>query len=433
MTPKAGLPPEIAAAAPAILQHLQQLEDSPAFKGSKRSQQFLRHIVEKALAGQDAELKERNLGVELFGRSPTYDTGDDAIVRVTASDVRRRLHQYYSSASSPYRIELLAGSYTPEFRIGVDHDAQTGSRSADAAPSGAAKRNGRWRVVVLMVAALAAVSIAAGWFWSRQRALDNPAFGNTLPWSVFFHNGRPVQLVLADPDASAIQELTGSRILLPDYANRRFVPNQESYPPDLQRALTFFRGVNVPAVDVDIALAISRLAGANASLLKAHPSRSLQLSAFRTDDDFILLGSSRSNPWSTLFQEQLDFEFAYDPQLNWEIIRNKRVQSGELSRYVPTARGWDTGHAFAIVALVGNPNQAGNVLLIAGTNAEGTEAAGQFVTNLTQFAQTLRNHGIDPAGAPCRFEILLQVRTMAGSASKLEVVACHRLPDHPTP
>jgi hypothetical protein len=27
------------------------------------------------------------IGVELFGRQPTYDTGEDAIVRGTASDV----------------------------------------------------------------------------------------------------------------------------------------------------------------------------------------------------------------------------------------------------------------------------------------------------------------------------------------------------------
>ena len=56
------------------------------------------------------------LGVELFGRSPTYDTGDDAIVRVTACDVRKRLNQFYVEfgAQSDFRIELPPGSYIPE-------------------------------------------------------------------------------------------------------------------------------------------------------------------------------------------------------------------------------------------------------------------------------------------------------------------------------
>jgi hypothetical protein len=70
--------------------HLKELIDGAAFRGSHRSGQFLRYIVEQAIAGHFESLKERVIGVEMFGRSPSYATGDDAIVRVTASDVRRR-------------------------------------------------------------------------------------------------------------------------------------------------------------------------------------------------------------------------------------------------------------------------------------------------------------------------------------------------------
>ena len=225
-----------------------------------------------------------------------------------------------------------------------------------------------------------------------------------------------------------MQELTGSQISLPDYANRRYPANPEAFGSDMQKALRLLRGVNVAAVDLSIALSFSRLAASTSAKLKVNTARSLQLSAFGTDDDFIILGSSRSNPWGTLFQDQLDFDFVREPEFNSEIVRNRRVQPGELPRYVPTARGFDTGHSFAIIALVGNPNQAGKVLLVAGTNAEGTQAAGQFLTNTAQLARTLRAHGIDPGGAPCHFEILLQVRTMAGSPGTIEVLACHRLP-----
>jgi hypothetical protein len=113
--------------------------------------------------------------------------------------------------------------------------------------------------------------------------------------------------------------------------------------------------------------------------------------------------------------------------LNREVIRNKLARTGEQATYVPTAGGWDTGHAFAIVALIGNPGQTGKVLLLAGTNAEGTEAAGRFVTQPAQLAGALLTGGMDPYGPPGHFEILLQVRTMAGSPSTVEVVACHRL------
>src|ERR1700678_1558494 len=97
-------------------QHLKEVIDGAAFKASHRSGQFLKYIVDQAIAGHCESLKERVIGMELFGRSPTYDTGEDAIVRVTASDVRKRLLQHYGKdgASSEFRISLPLGAYIPE-------------------------------------------------------------------------------------------------------------------------------------------------------------------------------------------------------------------------------------------------------------------------------------------------------------------------------
>jgi hypothetical protein len=96
--------------------HLKEITDGAAFKGSHRSAQFLKYIVEQAIAGHFEALRERAIGIELFGRSPSYDTGEDAIVRVTASEVRKRLLQHYgaSGPGSEFRISLPAGSYVPE-------------------------------------------------------------------------------------------------------------------------------------------------------------------------------------------------------------------------------------------------------------------------------------------------------------------------------
>src|SRR6202453_3630460 len=99
-----------------LRRHLHEIIEGAAFRGSHRSAQFLKHIVEQSIAGSFESLKERAIGIELFGRSPSYDTGEDAIVRVTASDVRNRLLQHYGKdgASSEFRISLPLGSYVPE-------------------------------------------------------------------------------------------------------------------------------------------------------------------------------------------------------------------------------------------------------------------------------------------------------------------------------
>lgn len=101
----------------AVKAELQAILASEAFSGSNRCREFLEFVVTRALAGDLDNLTERFIGVEVFGRDVNYETSTDAIVRVRANDVRRRLAQYYSGHQnvSPVRIDLVAGGYVPEF------------------------------------------------------------------------------------------------------------------------------------------------------------------------------------------------------------------------------------------------------------------------------------------------------------------------------
>src|ERR1700682_3563930 len=76
---------------------LGQVLQSQGFRSSKRSQDFLRYVVERTLEGQADTLKERTIGIDVFGRSSAYDPSDDATVRVKAGEVRKRLGMYYAS------------------------------------------------------------------------------------------------------------------------------------------------------------------------------------------------------------------------------------------------------------------------------------------------------------------------------------------------
>lgn len=99
-----------------IREHLDVVLASDEFSSSRRASELLQHLVERALTGDSASLKERLLGVEIFHRRSDYNTSTDAIVRVTANDVRRRLAQFYSRhPDQPLRISLPLGSYVPDF------------------------------------------------------------------------------------------------------------------------------------------------------------------------------------------------------------------------------------------------------------------------------------------------------------------------------
>ncbi len=109
-----ALNPERAAA---VREHLKEVIANPAFAGSKRAQDFLQLIVEHALAGRYDNLRERMIGAEMFGRPVGYDTANDAVVRVKATEVRKKLAQYYLGLETKpaVRIEIPAGSYVPKF------------------------------------------------------------------------------------------------------------------------------------------------------------------------------------------------------------------------------------------------------------------------------------------------------------------------------
>src|SRR3989442_11532646 len=86
---------------------VERLLADPLFSQSKRYGSFLRYVTERALNNNQEPLTERTLGVEIFGRSPNYDTDADPIVRVTASELRKRLAHYYEDAAHAGQIRVL--------------------------------------------------------------------------------------------------------------------------------------------------------------------------------------------------------------------------------------------------------------------------------------------------------------------------------------
>jgi len=160
-----------------VRDHLKDVFASKAFAGSKRAQDFLQLIVEHALAGRVDSLRERMIGAEMFGRRIDYDTANDAVVRVKATEVRRKLAQYYQESTKPplVRIELPSGSYVPKFHWEALPDPHPGDLPPAATEPSSMAVPGetfrQWRVVAGTLAALALIA-AIGYIgfkvWPRR-------------------------------------------------------------------------------------------------------------------------------------------------------------------------------------------------------------------------------------------------------------------------
>jgi hypothetical protein len=437
-----------------LQQHLKQVIDGIAFRGSHRSGQFLKYIVEQAIAGHYDSLKERFIGVELFGRSPSYDTGEDAIVRVTASDVRKRLLQHYgaSGPASEFRISLPAGSYIPEITRDAHHGEKGGGNGpiAEASvsapeipptippvpsaplviadpPAAQTTRRGstKW---ILFAALFVGLNIAMWGIFGRLSPRTGAPPKAIVPWPAFFHTEHATFLVTSDPNIVEIQQLTGSSISVSDYANQRYVPSSSSLSPEiLHFCRDILRGDKAANVDTPIVASVAALAQENSSKITVRSARDLRFSDLDADNNFIFLGSPRSDPWTALFNDRLDFRFLFDKVSRQDIIQNAHPRPGEAATYISTAMGYGTGESFATISFVGNPDHAGQVLLLGGANAEGTRAAGELVTNPQALSTALKQCGIPPSGPAQHFQLLLRFNIMAGSPRDFDLLACHLL------
>ena len=111
--PPPGLPsPE------AVRAQLERLR-TQAFAGSAKLFSFLHFVVEEALGGRAATLKELVIGIELYGSVVEYDPRIDSTVRVEARRLRRKLEAYYAGPGrdDAVVIAIPTGGYAPCLRL----------------------------------------------------------------------------------------------------------------------------------------------------------------------------------------------------------------------------------------------------------------------------------------------------------------------------
>jgi len=199
-----------------ISAHLDEALSSPIFAGSKRTQDFLRLVVGHALEGKQDSLHERMIGAELFGRPINYDTGNDSVVRVRASDARKKLALYYgqqSGDSTALRIDLPSGSYVPVFHFLMpDHAEQDAvpvtelpaseaktiePRQAQPIPAETRTKRETWLPFLAFgLAILFLCAVVGGIFWRQARVTQGIHAIAVLPLENL--SGSPAQEYFAD-------------------------------------------------------------------------------------------------------------------------------------------------------------------------------------------------------------------------------------------
>ena len=397
-----------------IYLQMERLLANPYFSHSRRFPSFLRFIIDHTVSGQTDVLKERTLGIEIFGKNADYDNASEPIVRVTAAEIRKRIAQYYQDPGheNELRISIPPGSYVPQFHwphngkeaeqsvalvLVNPHSAEAAVLPALEFP--ASTYGKRWRTAFFSLCAVLAISaIAAAILWNARQRTAFDFF-----WGPVLKNSDPVLFCIADQSQYAAISL------------------RDAVDPTRQITLRD----NLTAVVIDDLNPVVRIAGILQADGKNYSLRGENVTSLMDlrNGPTVFIGAF-DNAWTLRLTKTLRYHFANNAdmtqfrivdstapaQTHWTVDRSEQMATNIYSDYAIVARFTD--------------NVTGRIaVVIAGIGRGGTIAAGEFVTNPNNL--TLLERATRAAGNKKNMEIVLSTQIIDGEPGTPKVEASY--------
>jgi hypothetical protein len=417
----------------AIQAQLERILANPLFKNSKRYPTLLRYVVEHTLDGHPAELKERTLGIEVFGREPDYDTNLDPVVRTTAAEIRKRLAQYYQEPNreTERRIDLPLGSYAARFQPPVAGRPEPITSPAlltvpaltpplvPHVPTVEAvehQPHRSWRVAAILgIPALIVVTAAlTAWFTAWVTTRIRPGTPHTALdrlWSPVLDSASPVLLCVGQ------RPFVGISATEPQSSS---APMQYAATPQTTLFQLYYLGSqNVALPDV---LTMGRLTGFLQAKGKTYHCRGESSTTFEDlrDGPVVLIGAF-NNDWSMRLMGPRRFTFEREGDTFWiKDARNPADKSHAVNYAVPYL---NLTEDFALVSRVLDPVTERMVVLAGGLTGYGTMAAGEFLST-PEYMDSI-TASAPAAWARKNVEVLISTKVINGKSGPPKPVIAH--------
>jgi hypothetical protein len=419
----------------AVRATLDLILQSQPFRTSKQCQNLLSYIVDHSLHDDDASLRERILGIEVFGRAPDYDTSEDPVVRMRAADVRKRLAQFYQANEhnpSAVQIELKPGSYRAAFHYGHDakesHPAQGMLEVAapfEGGPDSAAIRtdpidiaahrtsgSNRLRAGTVLGSLLLVFLLGiVGWrVWLARSVTPQQRF-----WAPLIRRNQPVLLYFG---ANVAYRFT-AQYMARYQKDHGLKQNGPEFFIDLPKGGVIQADDLLPVKDTFVSVADLAASTQVVSLLNSWGKPfNLRSAADITIGDLrntpaIFIGGF-NNTWTLettndlpySFRDGIRIENKKDPAHSWAVALDNNASATE---------------DFALISRLLHSNTGGPVLAIGGIGSFGTQAAAEFVSSPEKMNDLLKTA---PAGWENKnMQAVLRIKVVGYAPVAVDVVA----------
>ncbi|MDR3736363.1 MAG: hypothetical protein P4L10_12600 [Acidobacteriaceae bacterium] len=397
-----------------VVEQLDRLVRHSFLRKSHRLVLFLRYVVEQTLQGQGDQLKERNVGTEVFGKGSRYDPAADSTVRVAASELRKRLALYYQEPEHEreLRFSLPLGTYTPTFHwpsIENSSDAPAKTESllatkpvpgADGlAPSRTHLFPWLWvGVPALVLAIIASIFLLQGRLL-HDRNLD--AF-----WGPLLHTKSPVLVLVANHKYSTIDI-------------------RDAQNPTQQMTLDMSNGHNLNTVtfdDMESLVIITSFLSAHHVPYEVQDENKATISDLRKGP--VVLIGAYCNSWALRLLKPLKFHFANDPSMTNYWIEDSQSKSNP--KWILDRRKQLVTNDYLDYAIVGryNDNNLGQpVVIVSGIGGGDNINAAQALTDPDFLFRLFSSSGV--ARKDKNFEAVISAETVSGHSGQPRIEASY--------
>lgn len=365
---------------------------------------FLRFIVEQTLLGHTEGLKERLIGIEVFGRTPDYDMSTDSIVRVAAGEIRKRLAQYYVEGAhrNELWIRLQPGSYVPNFQPAVaavapeaSEDKATESADSSIPLESRDHHFGKGTVAIALSLGTALLLVTMVLIYMTSRPTPIERF-----WQPLLNSSNSVIICLGDLSDAAAEH---SR---PDLAGLETGTNSNDY---------------LDLGDVEAMNQISRILTQHGKVVITANSASTKLADLRRQP--VVLIGGRTNQWTMRSMPMLRYQLVLSILPGVNGIRDRDDQGRirwSVDFNVPINK---IPMTYAIITRFVDPTTGQPTVIVDGLGAAGTIAGADFLSTpayLSKFAQTAPNDWDKR-----NIEVIVQSQLINGDYGPPHVIATH--------